>query len=119
MGIQTESFDMPKYNEGETKASQRSLVVTVRLSLDEKSIILDKSQDCLLSISSYMRYCAINGDASTSKEAQGKQNALILARLGFIMDSIRTQGETAFLDDLTRQLLAMRDECFISLGKQP
>jgi len=98
--------------------------MTIRVSENVKQQIIQKADEADLSLSAYLRQSALFDESksrrrNTVSSSEKTQIAIILARLGFIMDGIRDQEATPFLDELTRHILTLRDECFNAMGRQP
>ena len=130
-----ERYSMPPNHTGgtdETKAV-RPLVVSVRLSKQEKQTIAMKADNQRLSASAYMRDIAIartgkTRSSNTVSTSEGKQIALVLACLERLADIIKSYAKDDGHQDrkqqimyaaLRREIMNVRDQCFTALGRKP
>lgn len=130
-----ERCSMPPNHTGgtdKTKAA-RPLVVSVRLSKQEKQTIASNADNQRLSASSYMRTCSLNGNNSLSTRksvpiSEDKQIALVLACLGRLSDMLKSYAKDDEHQDrrqqimfaaLRREIMTVRDQCFNSLRRKP
>ena len=124
----------PNHTGGTDKIkAARPLVVSVRLSKQEKQTIAIKADNRRLSASAYMRTCSLNGSNSLSARkfvpiSEGKQIALVLACLGRLMDILKSytkddehqdRQHQIMLAALRREIMTVRDQCFKSLRRKP
>ena len=124
----------PNHTDGtdKTKAA-RPLVVSVRLSKQEKQTIAHNADTQRLSASAYMRTCSLKGNYGLSARksvpiSEGKQIALVLACLGRMMDMLKSYAKDNEHQDrrqeimfaaLRREIMTVRDQCFSSLRRKP
>ncbi|PHR93695.1 MAG: hypothetical protein COA69_03415 [Robiginitomaculum sp.] len=124
----------PNHTGGTDKTKTvRPLVVSVRLSKQEKQTIATHADNQRLSASAYMRICSLKSRNGLSARksvpiSEGKQIALVLACLGRLMDMLKSYAKDEEHQDrqqqimfaaLRREIMAVRDQCFNSLRRKP
>jgi len=134
-GYKSERYSMPPHHTGGTGKTKavRPLVVSVRLSKQEKQTIVTHADNQRLSASAYMRTSSLKGSNGLSARksvpiSEGKQIALVLACLGRLVDIVKSYAKDVEHQDrrqqimftsLRREIMAVRDQCFESLRRKP